>query len=119
MKEIILPWPHSSLSPNSRVHWAEKSRHNKSTKNYAWAATLEAKIKLVEGPIDLHITFRPADKRRRDIDNMIASCKGLLDGVALGLGVDDSRFRLHLEVGEPMRGGAVVIKLSQQERIAA
>ena len=117
MKEIILPWPHSSLSPNSRVHWAEKSRHNKSTKNHAWAATLESKFKAHEGPIDLHITFRPADRRKRDIDNMIASCKGMLDGVALGLGVDDSRFRLHLEVGEPMRGGAVVIKLSQQERL--
>lgn len=46
-----------------------------------------------EGCIPLAITFVMPDKRKRDVDNLLAACKQSLDGMAQALGVDDSRFR--------------------------
>jgi hypothetical protein len=40
------------------------------------------------------IIARPKDNRARDEDNLQASLKAALDGVAAALGVDDSRFRI-------------------------
>lgn len=109
----MLPWPASELSPNARVHWSVRSRKAKRLKNECWALTKASGIKIKhDGVIDLHITFRPACRRRQDVDNMLARAKYALDGVALALGVDDSRFRLHLEVGEPVHGGAVVVRVA-------
>ena len=39
----------------------------------------------------LTLTFHAADKRRRDIDNLLSACKAYIDGlVAAGVIVDDS-----------------------------
>ena len=40
----------------------------------------------------LNITFIMPDKRRRDRDNLLASSKCTLDGIAQALGVDDNNF---------------------------
>jgi hypothetical protein len=40
----------------------------------------------------LEIIFVLGDHARHDRDNLLASCKSLLDGVALALGVDDNDF---------------------------
>lgn len=107
---IILPWPDKVLSPNSRVHWSKKAKATKSARTHAGWATKAAKLPIEgEGHIDLHIIFMPPDKRRRDTDNMISSIKGVIDGVADGLGVNDSRFVLHIGVGDVRKGGQVLI----------
>ena len=56
----------------------------------------------------VRIVYHFPDKRRRDEDNMIASMKHYLDGIAHGLRVDDRNFHL-LEpfIGEPVDGGCV------------
>jgi crossover junction endodeoxyribonuclease RusA len=108
---VALPWPPSILSPNARVHWAKKSKVAKAYKTACWALTKEAKLVApAEGPIDLDIEFVPPDRRGRDLDNMLASIKHGLDGVALALSVDDRRFRLRLSVSEGI-GGMVKVAI--------
>jgi crossover junction endodeoxyribonuclease RusA len=58
------------------------------------------------------ITFHPPDKRKRDLDNCLASFKAGLDGIADALGVNDCQFKLSLEMGSPIKGGEVEIYLS-------
>jgi crossover junction endodeoxyribonuclease RusA len=109
--KVTLPWPPSVLSPNARVHWTKKSKAAKSYKTACWALTKEARLVApANGPIDLDIEFVPPDRRHRDLDNMLASIKHGLDGVALALGVNDRRFRLRLSVSEGI-GGMVKISL--------
>jgi crossover junction endodeoxyribonuclease RusA len=61
------------------------------------------------------ITFHPPDARRRDRDNMIASCKALMDGLSDALGVDDAYFIPTYAVGNIVTGGAVVIDLTMSK----
>jgi hypothetical protein len=44
------------------------------------------------GLIRVTIYFYPPDKRGRDSDNMLSSCKAYLDGIAQGLKVNDVQF---------------------------
>ena len=62
----------------------------------------------------LHIalTFHPPDKRKRDWDNLIAQMKSGLDGLADALKVDDSKWRISIEVS-PEIGGMVKVKVSE------
>jgi len=115
---ITLPWPDKTLNPNARTHWAVKSRITKSTRTAAaWLTKASGEKVTGEGKIDLSIVFSPPDKRHRDQDGMLSSCKALLDGVADGLGVNDARFRLHLDVGPPVSGGMVTVEILKNESI--
>ena len=53
------------------------------------------------------LIFYPPDNRRRDLDNMLAASKALIDGVAQSLEVDDSKWAISLRRGEVMQGGNV------------
>lgn len=114
--EVILPWPDKALSPNARIHWAQRAKAVKAYRQACWALTKEAGLTIDwEGYIYLWLTFYPPDRRARDDDNLIASFKGGRDGMAQALGVDDKRFRLYPWVAdhsEDMRG-MVRAKLSQ------
>lgn len=50
------------------------------------------------------LTFLPPDRRRRDLDNLIASMKSGLDVLADALGVDDNRFKLSAELADEIGG---------------
>lgn len=107
---IVLMWPPIELSPNSRYHWAVKSRRAKAYREAAGWATRAAKVKVEgKGAIDLHISFYPPSKRRYDLDNLLASIKNGIDGIADALGVDDNRFRLRIERCAVIKGGEVRI----------
>ena len=117
MITIRLPWPPKELSPNARVHWAKKA---KKANEYRWFCSIKARAgwwtklnKNASPPISLAITFHPPDRRRRDLDNMLASIKAGIDGIADALGVDDQHFSLRLERGEPTRGGEVVAVITE------
>lgn len=107
---ILLPWPPKELSLNGRLHWSVKAKAAKSAREAAGWATKVSGVK-VDGDenIDLHITFYPPDRRKRDMDGMLSSLKASLDGIADGLNVDDCRFRLHLEIEDPVKGGQVSV----------
>lgn len=117
---IVLPWPDAKLSPNARVHWRTKAPVKKRAREYASYATYAAaNIGLRElrqrlagsAPIPVKITFYPPSNHRRDRDNMQASLKHHLDGIADALGVDDNRFRPTYDFELPEAPGRVEVTL--------
>ena len=98
MLVITLPWPDSCLMPNRRNgrHWsatqAAKAKARSDGFYLAKQAAIGQAIREV-GRLPMRITFAAPNLIRRDMDNLHAALKAALDGVAKGLGVDDSRFR--------------------------
>lgn len=108
---VVLPWPCSELSPNARVHWARKAREAKHYRALAHLLTRKAL-----GPVWLKsarvgIEFYPPDNRRRDLDNMLASMKPAIDGIAAAIGVDDSKWEISMKKGAAVEGGLVVVEV--------
>lgn len=120
---IHLPWPDRALSPNARGHWTKKSRATSDAKSLAYYITYDQKgglaLSRYDGPIQAVITFSPPDRRRRDRDNMIASFKAYQDGIALATGADDSRWVPTYHVADPVKGGEVIVTLSEMPDRAA
>ena len=115
---VILPWPPRALSPNSRPpHWSVLA---KAKRAYRSACCVEAMAagwrKVAFAPTDrLHVrlVFVPPDRRRRDMDNLIASMKAGLDGLADALGVDDSRWALTCAIDDNI-GGMVRVGIERE-----
>ena len=113
MAVVELPWPSSDLSPNSRLHWARKSRVAKKARNDARLLCLSEGIRgLGWDAARVSITFHAPDARHRDTDNMLASLKSALDGIADATGIDDGKWALEINRGEIRKGGEVVVRLS-------
>ena len=100
---IVLPWPNKTLSPNARPSWRALWKAKRSAQLESWALAKVFKnsqewnncIGNWDGQkIPVHIFVYPPSLARRDEDNLLASLKAALDGVAKGLGVDDNRFSL-------------------------
>lgn len=90
---IHLPWPPSELSPNKRNHWHKSAKAKAAYRERCRVETmLQQPGKLPDGPLALHLEFVPPDRRRRDRDNLLASMKAGLDGLADALRIDDARF---------------------------
>lgn len=115
---IELPWPDSSLAPNSKNgrHWG--AVHSAKVKRLADARylTLYAMRSTgyvpPAGALALSLTFCPPDRRRRDLDNLLASLKADFDGVSQALGVDDQLFEpITLKRGPTGRPGKVVLEI--------
>lgn len=113
---IELGWPAKALNPNSREHFMTKSRFIKAAKTTAFWAT-KAVLGRAEFPHDgeariaVIVTAYPPDKRDRDSDNLLASCKSILDGIAQALGVDDKFFDPRVQWAEPVSYGKLVIEV--------
>lgn len=116
MSELVLPWPHRDLHPNSRVHWARKAKAIKSARHQAGLAVLRSGWQAVPFPagrLHLWIDFYPPDRRRRDDDGLLASMKAARDGIADALGIDDARFVSHPFVkDETRKSGEVRIRIT-------
>jgi crossover junction endodeoxyribonuclease RusA len=110
---VILPWPAKELSPNARAHFMAKSRATKRARHTAWGLMLEAlkgrDPKLAGQPVGLNWTFHPKTANRVDDDNALAACKAYRDGIADALGTDDSQFISTIRMGEPVKGGSVLV----------
>ena len=90
---IELSYPHKSLWPNGRAHWAEKAREFKRAKLAAAWATKAAKIKLGDSPIPISIIVHPKAKGPApDTDNCVRAATAYLDGIADALGINDRHF---------------------------
>lgn len=107
--QFSLPWPPRILSPNSRAHWAPKSRAAKSYRRTCHVLTLAALAGRVlpdAGRIDMKLVFVPPDRRSRDRDNLLSNVKHGLDGIAAAMGVNDRRFIPSIDLlDEPVKGG--------------
>lgn len=110
---VNLPWPPHILSPNARSHWRPKSAARKIYKEDCFYLAKQVRPIFADGMIDIRVTFHPPDKRRRDMDNMLASIKAGLDAASDAWGVDDCRFRLHLQVANVVKGGTIAIEVLQ------
>lgn len=114
MISIELPWPLRELSPNARCHWAVKASAVKRARiQAAWATREQTKPQPSWQGASVSYTFNPPDSRRRDRDNLIASMKAATDGIADALGVDDSKFETSYRIGSPIKGGAVLVTISE------
>jgi crossover junction endodeoxyribonuclease RusA len=98
---VVLPWPGAALSPNSRGHWRKSAA---AKKHYRRTCAILARQQgtvagcMPAGRLRVCMTFVQPDKRRRDLDNLIAAMKSGLDGLADAMGVDDARFALSAEL---------------------
>jgi len=102
---LILPWPAKELSPNQRLHWSKVARAKAA---YRAACNLTAReqgaTKLTAERLHVSFTFYPPNKQRRDLDNLVSSCKALIDGLADVLGVDDSKWAMSFALSEEVGG---------------
>lgn len=113
--EIILPWPDSTLMPNRNIgrHWA--MRHNAKGAAKMEAIDQARKWRGVLPPgagLAVSIKLEPPDRRKRDIDNLLAALKPSIDGLAQGLGINDAQIcRTVIDRLEPTPGGRVLISV--------
>jgi len=116
---LEIPWPDRRLSPNARQHWAAAARLRKAYRARCRAIGEQVGLGYLRGSenaVSVHLTFFPPDKRARDWDNMLAAMKSGLDGLADAMGVDDSRWRVAFEVSEPVKGGIVLVQVSEERK---
>lgn len=122
MIEIRLPWPDPKLMPNRKNgrHWGgtqeAKVKARNDGRNAALAAIGRDKPELSDRT-QLRITFGAPDRRNRDIDNLLASMKPFLDGIAKALNVDDRIFRPLLVDSciDPKKQGYVIVEIGNDD----
>lgn len=112
---VTLPWPPKELSPNFRTRstrWIARVR-----KEYRAACAEAAWRHGVQPGRSLRldrVIFHPPSARSRDDDNTKARFKAGRDGLADAMGIDDKEFNgIPHEIGEAVKGGAVVVLLSE------
>ena len=120
MLVVELPWPPRELSPNAHVHWTRSAEAKQTAKAQGCYLTMNERSDnwkgLLENELEASYTFHPPDKRKRDIDNFLASMKHYQDGVCAALGIDDSRIkRTVIEWGAVVKGGKVVLRLEEMK----
>ena len=111
---VVLPWPGRKLWPNARTHYHSKAAMVADYRFVAYERCVEGLEHPLpaEGKLPLSVTFCAPTKGKRDLDNMFASIKGGLDGVADALEIDDCRFEpVTLRRGEVVKGGLVFVQI--------
>lgn len=113
---FLLPWPPAKLNPNDHSHRFAKMGPAASYRDTCYYSACEQGALKVrsrlcgDAGIPVHVTFHPPKRYRRlDGDNRVAQIKNGLDGLALALKVDDSRFALSHEIGEAKPPFGVVV----------
>lgn len=99
---LDLPWPEKTLSPNAAVHFRTRAQAILRNKLACRQSVLEQlqhpeisqavrEIVQAKAPIWVGLLYSAPDRRKRDLDNLIARCKSSLDAVADCLGFNDSQ----------------------------
>ena len=93
---ITLPWPDRHLSPNARLTWRSKMIYTAMARDIGFSAARQVFTPGESAPLtgELRVTYHiyPPNKHSRDEDNLLSNLKGVLDGVAKGLEIDDKEF---------------------------
>ena len=117
---IVLPHlPPSRAYPNRKTHYLALSAIRSQQREEAIAYVLE------QGRPDtpmkrahITITWRSADKRKRDIDNLLSAMKGSIDGlVDAGVIEDDSAkelsYTLYYEWGDSVKESETILNIQE------
>lgn len=115
---VTLPWPDAALSPNRKNghHWGSvnkaKGKRLADARHIALQAMVQTHYIPPKGLLPLTLTFVHPDKRRRDLDNLLASMKADLDGLSHALGVDDQVFEpVILRRAYSKKNGCVLVEV--------
>lgn len=114
---ISLPWPHKILWPNGRT-LNRRYKAAETAKHKAWAFFAATKAKgaltLSDGRIPVQIVFYPKPRGPApDRDNAISGTKAYLDGLAMALDVNDSRFDILTPIMMTSRESRVEIRIGE------
>jgi crossover junction endodeoxyribonuclease RusA len=116
IQTVTLPWPQKELNPNARVHRMVLAKEKRAYKAACILMARKDGVKAMPNARALHLTivFVPPDKRRRDLDNMLASIKSGLDGLSHVLGVDDDCWSLTISKTKTV-GGYVTVTIKEAQ----
>lgn len=115
---LILPMPESCLWPNRVSHWTKKARAKKKQRQAAGMLALPHRPRSRD-PIktgNIECAFHWPDKRRRDLDNALASMKSAIDGLRdAGLIEDDSGFSFSVRriPGDKLMDTGVMVTITE------
>jgi crossover junction endodeoxyribonuclease RusA len=114
---IELGWPAPELSPNARVHAMVLARFKKAAKIEAgWATKIANPVRWApqSETVAIHLIAHPKPTGPHpDSDNLIASCKAHLDGIAGALGINDRMFQAPtVEWSDRCERGKLIVVLS-------
>jgi crossover junction endodeoxyribonuclease RusA len=103
MIKLVFPYPPSGLNPNKRLHWAQKVKMKNQQKDLGYCVASRFKDEFIGAKtISLLLVFYAESKRPFDLDNALASCKALIDGISKGLNFNDKDFLpITIDRGEP------------------
>lgn len=93
MNVVCLPWPNRLLSPNARVHHMLKGKITRSSRAAVALIASQGHKTMIARP-SLAVIPIVTTRRRRDIDNVLASLKASIDGLTdAGWWSDDSELQ--------------------------
>lgn len=110
---VVIPWPARELSPNARVHWAKKGDAVATARGFTSAMTEYRRGAFGDGvPLEMWVLIEPPNLKKRDLDNILASLKPSIDGIADGVGFNDAQIEsVHLHRMPPIKGGRITIEI--------
>lgn len=115
---LRLSWPHKDLFQNRGAHWAAKARATSTQQAEAWALAKHHAVPDMPNAI-LEFEWHPPKRggRKPDPQNMPATVKAAIDGIALAMGCDDAGFRCRFpdHLSEPVKGGCVLITIKESD----
>ena len=114
---LDLPWPPADLNPNKRLYWAARREATALYRRDCFLITRDMmnralRIKApvpspLPTPVTATVTFWMPDRRRRDLDNLLAAMKPAWDGlVDAGLLADDNADQLSITLKPPEYAGS-------------
>ncbi len=97
---------------NVRRHWSGHAKAKAEASQMVWASAKEAGWQPQPGKVHLKVHFTFPEKRRRDIDNLTARCKGICDGLKRGFIEDDDMEHLTLAVSASVERGVKQLRIT-------
>lgn len=106
-QSLVIPaWLPEQVANARHAHWGQRYTQLKHAQVTVWAAAMRAKWRPIKGRAKLTVTFIFPQQRRRDVDNLYARAKGVVDGVKRGGWiVDDDSAHLDLVVRAEVQHG--------------
>ena len=101
------------LSPNSRpAHWTVLAGAKRRYRAACHLQAISQGLRRLPGDaMHVRVTFVPPDRRRRDLDNLVAAMKSAMDALADVTGIDDSRWTYTHTIDHDRIGGMVEVSL--------